>query len=86
MSFRTRSEATAKTVFEALGLSPSEAQGKAVIAMIEQALVDTAAEANARCAKVAKECCNADMDLAHKIAREIDQRHEALISNLSSLR
>ena len=86
MSFRTRSEATAKTVFEALGLSPSEDQGKAVIAAIEQALVETAAEANERCAGVAKDCCSADMDLAHKIAREIKQRHKALVANLSSLR
>lgn len=86
MTFRTRSEAAAKAVFKALGLSPTDEQGEAVVAAIEQALIDTAAEANERCSRVAMDCCNADLDLAHKIAKEIEQRHEALIANLSSLR
>ncbi len=86
MTFRARSENTAKAVLSALALSPTDEQTKAVTAVIERALVDAVADANRRCSQLAKACCSADRDLAHKIADEIERSHQALIANLSSLR
>lgn len=86
MTFRSKSEAAAKAVFTALEITPGDAQMAAVTKVIEQAVIETAVEVNQRCATVAKKCCSADQDLAHKIAKEIDQAHIALIANLSAMR
>lgn len=86
MNFRARSESTADAVLSALALSPSDDQTKEVSAIIEQALVDAVGEANQRCSQLAKACCSADRDLAHKIADQIERSHQALVANLSSLR
>ena len=86
MSFRSRSEAAAKAVFDSLGSTPDEEHRKRVVAAIEQAIVDAVAEANQQCTQVAMKCCSADKDMAHKIATEIERKHEALVANLSSLR
>ena len=86
MTFRSRSEAAAKAVFAALKTTPSDDQMNAVTKVIERAVIDTAAEANQRCAALAKKCCSPDRDLAHKIAKEIEQSHVALIANLSAMR
>lgn len=86
MSFRTRSEDTAKAIFGALSVEPSDAQSKEIVAIVERAVVETAVEANRNCTSVAHQCCSADRDLAHKIADEIDRAHKALIANLSAMR
>jgi hypothetical protein len=86
MSFRSTSEAAATAVFEYLSITPSGEQTKNVIAIIEQAVINTAVEANQRCAQTAQSCCSADRDLAHKIAVEIKKGHMALITNLSAMR
>ncbi len=86
MSFRSRSEAAAKAVFDSLGTTPDEEHQKRVVAAIEQAIVEAVAEANQRCTQVAMKCCSADKDMAHKIASEIKRDHQALVANLSSLR
>ncbi|MDJ0610850.1 MAG: hypothetical protein QNJ67_17875 [Kiloniellales bacterium] len=86
MSFRSRSEAAAKAVFESLGTTPDEQHQKKVVAAIERAIVDAVAEANQHCTQVAIRCCSADKDMAHKIAAEIKRDHQALVANLSSLR
>lgn len=86
MSFRSTSEAAATAVFESLNTTPSEEQSKTIVAIIEQAVIDTAVEANQRCAQTAQSCCSADRDLAHKIAVEIKKDHLALVTNLSAMR
>lgn len=86
MSFRTRSEEAAKAIFSALNVDPSDGQTKEIIAIVERAVVETAVEANQRCSDVARDCCSADRDLAHKIADEIGRAHQALITNLSAMR
>ena len=71
MSFRSRSEAAAKAVFDSLGATPDEEKQKLVVGAIEKAIVDAVVEANQQCAQVAMQCCSADKDMAHKIANEI---------------
>ena len=86
MSFRSRSEAAAKAVFETMGSTPDDEGQKAVVAAIERAIIEAVAEANQQCTQVAMKCCSADKDMAHKIASEIERNHQSLIANLSSLR
>ena len=86
MSFRSTSEAAATAVFEYLNITPNDEQTKNVIAIIEQAVIDTAVEANQRCTQTTQKHCSADQDLAHKIAVEIKKNHLALITNLSAMR
>ena len=86
MTFRSKSEEAAKSVFAALEMTPGDDQMTAVTKVIEQAVIATAAEVNQRCATVAQKCCSPDQDLAHKIAKEIEQTHVALIANLSAMR
>lgn len=73
-------------VFEALDTSPSEEQAKAVSAIILEAVIKAVQESRSTFVDVARECCSADRDLAHKIAEEIRLANIALIANLSSLR
>ena len=86
MSFRSTSEAATKAVFDCLNVTANDEQTKNVIAIIEQAVIATAVEANQRCATAAQTCCSADQDLAHKIATAIRKKNDLLIVNLSSMR
>ena len=86
MTIRSRSEDAAGKVTDALSLSLSEEQTKELVMIIERAVIDAMVEANQRCTQVAKDCCSADRDMAHKIADEIERSHKALIANLSAMR
>ena len=86
MSFRERSESAARGVYDTLAAAPSDEQAKAVVAIIEKAIIDAVVEANQRCTNVAMKCCSADRDIAHKIAEEIKREETALIANLSAMR
>ncbi len=86
MTIRAVSEEAARAVLSALELSPSEAQTKKVVAVIEKAMVEALVEANQRCTQAAQRCCSADQDMAHKVAAEIERSHKALIANLSGMR
>ncbi len=83
MSFR---EQAVQAVAEALGATPTPEQAKAAAEVIERAIIDSFRDGAVRSAKVAKDCCAADRDLAHKIADEIHRANTALIANLSSMR
>ncbi len=86
MSFREQADKVTQAAAEALGVTPTPEQAKAVADVIERAIIDSYRDAAARCAKVASECCSADRDLAHKVADQIERANTALIANLSSLR
>lgn len=86
MTFRTRADSTAKAVADRLQANADDEQMKAVADLIEQAIIESYQDAADRCATVAKDCCSADMDMAHKVAAEIRRANTALIANLSSLR
>lgn len=86
MEFRKRAQNAAKNLFGILQAAPSAKLEAQVVKVIEQAMIDTLLEESERCTKVAKECCSADKDLAHKIGERIQQTQTALIANLSSMR
>ncbi len=86
MTFRTQAEQTAQAVVDTLGAAPSAAQSKQIADLIERVIIDSYQDAAGRCAKVAREFCSADKDLAHKVADEIRRDNIALIANLSSMR
>jgi hypothetical protein len=86
MTIRTVSEKAAQAILDKLKVSPSEAQTKDVVSLIEQAMIDALVEANQRSTKAAQKCCSADRDMAHKVAAEIERSHQALIANLSGMR
>ena len=86
MTFRTQAEQTAQAIVDALGAAPNAAQSKQIADLIERAIIDSYQDSAGRCAKVAREFCSADKDLAHKVADEIRRANIALIANLSSMR
>ncbi len=86
MTFRTQAEQTARAVVDTLGAAPSAAQSKQITDLIERAIIASYRDAAGHCAKVAREVCRADKDLAHKVADEISRANTALIANLSSMR
>ena len=86
MTIRAVSEDAAQAILGTLEVSPTEAKTKEVVAVIEKAMVDALVEANQRCTKAAHKCCSADLDMAHKVAAEIERSHKALIANLSGMR
>ncbi len=86
MSFREQADDTFQAVAEALGFTPAPEQAKAGADTIERAIIDSFRDGAVRSAKVAKDCCAADRDLAHKIEDEIHRANTALIANLSSMR
>ena len=81
-----RAEEAAKSVLDAVGVSPTPDQAERIAKIIEQAMVDAYRDSAESCAKVAQQCCSPDKDLAHKIAEEIERSNTALIANLSSMR
>ncbi len=86
MTFRTQAEQTARAVVDALDAAPSAAQSKQIEDLIERAIIDSYKDSAGRCAKVAREFCRADKELASKVADEISRANIALIANLSSMR
>ncbi len=86
MNFQERAEGATKAVVEVLDAAPRAAQSKQIADLIERAIIDSYRDAAERCATVARDCCSADRDLAHKVAEEIRRTNTALIANLSSLR
>ncbi len=86
MSFREQADKCVQTVAEALGATPTPEQAKAAADAIERAIIDSFRDGALRSAKVARDCCAEDRDLAHKIDDEIQRANTALIANLSSMR
>ena len=86
MTFREQAEQTAQAVAKLLQAESTPEQSKEAAELIERAIIESYRDAAERCATVARECCSADRDLAHKVAEEIRRANTALIANLSSLR
>ncbi len=86
MSFREQADKTVQAVAKAFGATPTPEQTKTAAEIIERAVIDSFRDGAVRSAKVAKDCCAADRDLAYKIEDEIHRANTALIANLSSMR
>lgn len=74
------------SIEKALGGELSEAQREAVTEAIRKSLSDTVDHTGKRYQKVARDYCEPDADLAHKIADEIRRGNIALKANLESMR
>jgi hypothetical protein len=86
MKLKEHASKAAKNVFGILGASPTEDQAREISSAIEKAVIAAVLEEASRCAEVAKSCCSADRDMAHKITEEIRHANDVLIANLSSMR
>jgi hypothetical protein len=69
-----------------VGDSLSPEQSAQVADIIEDAVIKALLEGQHRAVDAALQCPDADQDLTHKIAREIRQKNDVLIANLTSLR
>jgi len=54
--------------------------------VVSRSLVAAVLDERSRCTSVAIRCCDADADLTHKVAEDIQRETEALQANLSALR
>ena len=79
-------EKAARDVCDALGVDPTDEQSQAVTNAIQESLVNALREAEEHHTKAAHDCCEADLDMAHKIQAKIRSANAALIVNLNSLR
>ena len=86
MSLRRHTETAVDAVFQALSASPTPEQRKQVSEIIEATLIEAVRESCKQSSSAALDCCEADRDMAHKIAGGIEQRQQALIANLQGLR
>ncbi|MGF1608497.1 MAG: hypothetical protein ACFCUQ_03820 [Kiloniellales bacterium] len=86
MELRARAELAARETCTALGAKPTDAQSREVASIIERAIADAVKAASRSSQSAARACCEADEDLAHKLAREIERANIALIANLSAMR
>jgi hypothetical protein len=83
MVIKQLAENATADIVAAIGADGS--QSAEISGIVEKALIEAVLDVRARCVDTIKGCCS-DADLAHKIAREIDQKEKALVANLSSMR
>lgn len=86
MDLKTRAQLAVDQACDALSATLSEEERKKVVAIIEGAMRDAVKAAAAESRKAASACCEADRDMAHKIAAEIERAQTALIANLQAMR
>jgi hypothetical protein len=86
VELRQRADQAVEKIGEIVGADLSAEQRKAVDKVVESLVIEAMRECAARYGRAAGACCSEDEDMAHKIARRIEQTREALIANLSSLR
>ncbi len=85
-SLRERADEVTQKVQEILGVS-ADSHPKEVADAVEKAIIAALLEERERCATVAYEqCCEEDMDKAHKVADEVRRLRTALVANLTSMR
>ena len=86
MTFDERAEAMCDAISALLRVTPDLDLAKQIKGVVSQSLVAAVLDERTRCASVAVRCCDADADLAHKVAEGIQRQTEALQANLSALR
>lgn len=86
MNLKDRSQKAVQEACAALGIEVSAEQQGVVVGIIEAAMADAIRETAVQSGEAVRSCCSHDLDMAHKIAEEIQRSQAALIANLSSLR
>ena len=84
MSIRQLADEVASEIFELS--NKNKDNSKEVSQIVEKALLKVMRDSQEGCVDVVNICCSADQDLAHKIAGELKQKENLLITNLMSLR
>ena len=86
MPLRKHAETAVDAVFTALAAHPTPELRKQVTDIIEATIVEAVRENCKQSSNAAANVCEADQDLAHKIAGGIERAQQALIANLQGLR
>ncbi len=71
---------------QAIAQSLSSEQKEAIARIVRQGVTDASNRAHDEYAEIAREICGADMDMAHKLQRRMEQQRDLLIANLSAMR
>ncbi len=86
MDLKKRAEEAVDKIGEITGSELSAGQRKAIDKLVEDLVIEAMRECAAKYGHAAAACCSEDEDMAHKIAREVENTQNALIANLGSLR
>lgn len=86
MDLKARAQLAVEQACDALSATLSEEELKKVVTIIEAAMRDAVQAATTESSRAASACCEADQDMAHKIANEIKRAQTALIANLQAMR
>ncbi len=86
MDLSARARLAADNACKAVGTSLGEGDKERVAEIVERAMKDAIEAASRESSSTVMACCSHDKDMAHKIAKEIEQAHQALIANLTALR
>ncbi len=79
-TLRERADSIAKSVFVALGTTPTEDQAKAAADVVEKAIIDVVLNERQRCASVVIAHGTPDADRVHKLAEEIHRADRAMVA------
>ena len=71
---------------DVIGASLTEAELEKITGIIAKAMEDAVLEASSQHSDVCVNCLSHEMDLAHKIRKEMELKKIAIIANLSALR
>ena len=86
MDLKQAAQQVVEDIGEIVGSELSAGQREALDKIVKKLMIEAMRECAASYGHAATNCCSEDKDMAHKIAREMEQTREALIANLSSLR
>ncbi|WP_417794762.1 hypothetical protein [Terasakiella pusilla] len=76
-----------KTARDIISVSGADASKEGIITeVIQTVFLDVMKKTDISCVDAVNLCCSPDQDLAHKIAEQLKQKEELLISSLMSLR
>lgn len=86
MNLRERALGAAEEVDNILSPSLTAEEIRQIAGIVESAMTDAVHETSQKSSEVVRSCCSADLDMAHKIAAELQLAKKALLANLMSLR
>ncbi len=86
MPLQSISDNAVAQICEAVSTPMSDDERARVAKIVEQAVVDSAVSMSQRCVTVVNTHAEHETDLAHKIAKKLEQEETALVANLMGLR
>lgn len=86
MSLSKLCERISREIHDAVAGRLSAAEKDAIAKAIRQGLADASNHAHAEFTETARQCCGADMDMAHKLQQQADKKRDMLIANLMAMR